>query len=94
MNVAVSNRRDQDALKGKLILDWLLFGPRVNLAEEQALFAAANEPDSVPDPLTALVERSDASPAELTARQAFVQSIEDAISPLIVAPQGRMSKPC
>jgi hypothetical protein len=80
VNLAVANRREQDALKGKLILDWLLFAPRINFSEQQALRTAATDilGKNAPDPITALIPRPGANPAELAAYNVFASHVEAA----------------
>ena len=48
MTLAAANLREQNSLKGKLILDWLLFKHRLEWVEQQALLEAAREPHSSP----------------------------------------------
>jgi hypothetical protein len=78
VNLAVANRREQDALKGKLILDWLLFAPRINFSEQRALRAAMTDilGESALDPITALTPRPCADSAELTAYNVFAAHVE------------------
>ena len=80
MSIATIKQREQDALKGRLILDWLLFPARLNLVERRALLAAAKKSrlGTVPEPLTALFAPPDAGLEEINTRRAFAQSIEEA----------------
>ncbi len=79
MSAATASKPKQNALEGKLILDWLLFAPRAGFAEERALAAAAAavRPDIVPDPLTSLAPQRNACPDEIGAYRAFCKHLED-----------------